>query len=127
MRRPACSHWKETPGRTEVVGRSFRAPPLAADVEAGAEIHGHLLAGGTVTDAELPLHTGHGRWLLLEVRGSVAGGLIQLEVRDATGREQARLAKRSNPCSRFRPRMPISAIDFITFITSNLTSSIMVA
>src|ERR1039458_7428541 len=33
-------------GCTEVVGRSFWAPPLVADVDAGAEIHGHLLAGG---------------------------------------------------------------------------------
>src|ERR1017187_3690422 len=58
-------------GCTEVVGRSFWAPPLVADVD--AEIHGRLL---------------------LEVSGSAASGLIQLEVRDATGREQARLAER---------------------------------
>jgi PAS domain S-box-containing protein len=81
-------------GCTEVVGRSFWAPPLVADVDAGAEIHGHLLAGGTVTGAELPLQAGDGRRLLLEVSGSAASGLIQLEVRDATGREQARLAER---------------------------------
>jgi PAS domain S-box-containing protein len=81
-------------GCTEVVGRSFWAPPLVADVDAGAEIHGHLLAGGTVTGAELPLQAGDGRRLLLEVSGSAASGLIQLEVRDATGREQERLAER---------------------------------
>src|ERR1022692_3223189 len=81
-------------GCTEVVGRSFWAPPLVADVDAGAEIHGHLLAGDTVTGAELPLQAGDGRRLLLEVSGSAASGLIQLEVRDATGREQARLAER---------------------------------
>src|ERR1022692_898736 len=81
-------------GCTEVVGRSFWAPPLVADVDAGAEIHGHLLAGGTVTGAELPLQAGDGCRLLLEVSGSAASGLIQLEVRDATGREQERLAER---------------------------------
>src|ERR1017187_719026 len=79
-------------GCTEGVGRSFWAPPLVASVD--AEIHGRLLAGGTVTGAELPLQAGDGRRLLLEVSGSAASGLIQLEVRDATGREQARLAER---------------------------------
>jgi len=78
----------------EVVGRSFWHPPLVADMDAGAEIHGHLLAGGMVTGAELPLQAGDGRWLLLEVSGSAASGAIQLEVRDATGREHARLAER---------------------------------
>ncbi len=78
----------------EVVGRSFWAPPLIADADAGAEIHGHLLAGGTVVAVELPLQAGDGRWLLLEVSGNAARGAIQLEVRDATGREQARLAAR---------------------------------
>jgi PAS domain S-box-containing protein len=81
-------------GCAEVVGRSFWEPPLVADVDAGAEIHGHLLAGGAVTGAELPLQAGDGRWLLLEVSGSAASGLIQLEVRDSTGREQTRLAER---------------------------------
>src|ERR1035441_8273498 len=81
-------------GCAEVVGRSFWEPPLVADVDAGTEIHGHLLAGGAVTGAELPLQAGDGRWLLLEVSGSAASGLIQLEVRDSTGREQTRLAER---------------------------------
>jgi PAS domain S-box-containing protein len=79
---------------TEVVGRSFWGPPLVADADAGAEIHRHLLAGGAVIGAELPLQAGDGRWLLLEVSGNAATGVIQLEVRDATGREQARLADR---------------------------------
>jgi two-component system, cell cycle sensor histidine kinase and response regulator CckA len=78
----------------EVVGQSFWEPPLVANANAGAEIHRHLLADGTITDVELPLRTGDGRWLLLEVSGTPAGGAIQLEVRDATGREQARLADR---------------------------------
>ena len=78
----------------EVVGRSFWQPPLVADADAGADIHGHLLAGGTVTGVELPLQAGDGRWLLLEVSGSAASGPIQLEVRDAAGREHARLAER---------------------------------
>src|ERR1017187_8224563 len=81
-------------GCAEVVGRSFWEPPLVADVDAGTEIQGHLLAGGAVTGAELPLQAGDGRWLLLEVSGSAASGLIQLEVRDSTGREQTRLAER---------------------------------
>jgi PAS domain S-box-containing protein len=81
-------------GCSEVVGRSFWEPPLIADADAGAEIHRHLLAGGAVTGAELPLQAGDGRWLLLEVSGNATAGLIQLEVRDATGREQARLAER---------------------------------
>ena len=79
---------------TEVVGRSFWEPPLVADADAGAEIHGHLLAGGAVTGAELPLQARDGRWLLLEVSGSAASGGIQLDVRDVTGREQARLTER---------------------------------
>jgi len=79
-------------GCTEVVGRTFWEPPLVADADAGAEMHGHLLAGGAVTGAELPFKAGDGRWLLLEVRGNAATGLIQLEVRDATGREHASAA-----------------------------------
>jgi two-component system cell cycle sensor histidine kinase/response regulator CckA len=81
-------------GCTEIVGRSFWEPPLVADADAGAEIHTHLLAGGAVMAVELPLQAGDGRWLLLEVSGNAASGVIQLEVRDATGREQARLAGR---------------------------------
>jgi two-component system, cell cycle sensor histidine kinase and response regulator CckA len=79
---------------TEVVGRDFWGPPLIADADAGAELHQHLLAGGAVVDAELPLRAGDGRWLLLEVSARVVAGLIQLDVRDATGREQVRLAER---------------------------------
>jgi PAS domain S-box-containing protein len=79
---------------TEVVGRSFWEPPLVADADAGAEIRAHLLTGGAVTGAELPLQARNGRWLLLEVGGNAVSGGIQLEVRDATGREQARLAER---------------------------------
>ena len=79
---------------TEVLGRGFWEPPLVADAAAGAEINEHLQAGGAVIGAELPLQTGDGRWLLLEIGGSAAGGVVQLEVRDATGREQARLAER---------------------------------
>jgi signal transduction histidine kinase len=57
-------------------------------------MHAHLLAGGTVWDGELPLQAAGGRLLLLDVSGHAADGLIQLEVRDATGREQAHLAER---------------------------------
>src|ERR1022692_3836100 len=102
MRRPACSCWKGTPAASwKSMPRSCEWPGAAAGRRRwsrtwtpGAEIHGHLLAGGTVTGAELPLQAGDGRRLLLEVSGSAASGLIQLEVRDATGREQERLAER---------------------------------
>jgi two-component system, cell cycle sensor histidine kinase and response regulator CckA len=81
--------------RGEVVGHNFWEPPLIAHAEAGAEVSAHLRAGHTVEGAELPLQTGDGRWLLLEVSGSApADGVVQLEVLDATGREQARLAAR---------------------------------
>lgn len=79
---------------TDVAGRSFWEPPLVADADAGAEIQRHLLADGVVMAAELPLQAGDGRWLLLEVSGNAANGMIQLEVRDATSREQARIADR---------------------------------
>lgn len=81
-------------GRDEVVGRSFWEPPLIADAGAGAEVRDHLRAGGVVEGVELPLETGDGRRQLLEVHGGPSGDLIQLEVQDATVREQARLAER---------------------------------
>jgi len=81
--------------RGEVVGRSFWAPPLIDDAEAGAEVFEHLRAGGLVDRAELPLATGDGSCLLLEVSGrEVADGVVQLEVRDATARAGARMAER---------------------------------
>ena len=87
-------------GRGEVVGHNFWEPPLIADAEAGAEVSAHLRAGHTVEGAELPLQTGDGRWLLLEVSGSApADGVVQLEVQDVTGREQARLAARMDALS----------------------------
>jgi two-component system, cell cycle sensor histidine kinase and response regulator CckA len=78
----------------EVMGRGFWEPPLVADRDAGAEVHKHLVAGGTITAEELPLKAADGHWLLVEVSGIATGGLIQLEVCDATGREQARLSDR---------------------------------
>jgi signal transduction histidine kinase len=81
-------------GCDEVVGRNFWEPPLIADAQAGAEIHAHLRAGGAAESVELPLEAGDGRWRVLEVSGTPAGDFIQLEVQDATGREQARLAER---------------------------------
>src|ERR1035441_8748302 len=72
-------------GRNEVVGRGFWAPPLIDDAEAGAEVFEHLRAGGRVEGAELPLQTGDGSCLLLEVSGGgLADGVVQLEVQDAT-------------------------------------------
>ena len=56
----------------EVVGRNFWEPPLVADADAGAEIHGYLLAGTAVTGVELPLQARDGRWLVLEVSGNAS-------------------------------------------------------
>jgi two-component system, cell cycle sensor histidine kinase and response regulator CckA len=82
-------------GRDEVVGRGFWAPPLIEDAMAGAEVFEHLRAGGLVDNAELPLRTSDGSRLLLEVSGSVLpGGVVQLEVQDATARAGIRLADR---------------------------------
>ncbi len=78
----------------DVLGRRFWEPPLVADADAGAEIQAHLRAGGAVSNAELPLQSHDGRWLVLEVNGAAAEGTILLEVRDVTGREQARQAER---------------------------------
>lgn len=79
---------------TDIIGRRFWEPPLVADAHAGARIQTHLLAGGVVSGAELPLQTGDGRWLLVEVSGSAARGFVQLEVHDTTARELDRLAER---------------------------------
>jgi len=81
--------------RSEVVGRTFWAPPLIDDAEAGAEVFALLRAGGRVEEAELPLRTADGSRLLLEVSGGqMADGAIQLEARDATKRASARIAER---------------------------------
>jgi signal transduction histidine kinase len=81
--------------RSGIVGRSFWAPPLIDDAEAGAEVFEHLRAGGLVSGAELPLETGDGSCLLLEVSGGeLSDGVVQLEVRDATARAGARMAER---------------------------------
>src|SRR5271165_6922239 len=73
--------------RGEVVGRNFWAPPLIDDAEAGAEVFAHLLAGGAVESAALPLGAADGGCLLLELSGGeVAGGVVHLEARDATAR-----------------------------------------
>jgi len=81
--------------RSQVVGRNFWAPPLIDDGEAGAEVFEHLRAAGRVEGVELPLRTGDGTCLLLEVSGGeFAGGLVQLEVQDTTARAGARMAER---------------------------------
>src|ERR1035438_9632035 len=55
----------------------------------------NLRAGGRVESAELPLETGDGGRLLLEVSGGeLADGVVQLEVQDATARAGARMAER---------------------------------
>jgi len=81
--------------RSEVVGRGFWGPPLVADAQAGAEVFEHLRAGGRVEGDELPLETADGSRLLLEVSGGeLAGGVVQLEVQDASARAGARVAER---------------------------------
>jgi len=79
--------------RADVVDRCFWEPPLIADPAAAAEVREHLHAGGAVEGARLPLCSGSGRWLLLEVGGGpAAAGILHLEIRDVTGQEQERLA-----------------------------------
>src|ERR1035441_1203979 len=81
--------------RSGVVGRSFWAPPLIDDAEAGAEGFEHLRAGGRGEGGEVPLGAGDGGRLLLEVSGGeLADGVVQLEVQDATARAGARMAER---------------------------------
>jgi PAS domain S-box-containing protein len=81
--------------RGEVVGRTFWAPPLIGDAQAGAEVFEHLRAGGLVEGAALPLETRDGSRLLLEVSGrEPTAGVVQLEVQDATARAGARMAER---------------------------------
>jgi signal transduction histidine kinase len=81
--------------RGAVVGRNFWEPPLIDDAEAGAEVFERLRAGGRVEGAALPLRTGDGSCLLLEVSGGeLAGGVVQLEVQDATARAGERMAER---------------------------------
>jgi two-component system cell cycle sensor histidine kinase/response regulator CckA len=81
--------------REDVVGRVFWQTPLIGDAEAGAEIFEHLRAGHSVESAELPLETRDGARLLLAVCGhDLGGGVVQLEVEDATARESARLVER---------------------------------
>jgi two-component system cell cycle sensor histidine kinase/response regulator CckA len=81
--------------RSAVVGRIFWAPPLIDDAQAGAEVFEHLRAGGRVEGAGLPLQMGDRSRLLLEVSGGeLAGGVVQLEVVDATARAGARMAER---------------------------------
>jgi PAS domain S-box-containing protein len=81
--------------RGEVVGRSFWAPPLIDDAEAGAEVFAHLCAGGIVEAAELPLAARDGSRRLLEVSGrELAGGVVHVEVQDVTARAGARIAER---------------------------------
>jgi two-component system, cell cycle sensor histidine kinase and response regulator CckA len=80
--------------RNEVLGQIFWEPPFIADAASGIEVHHHLIAGGIVDGVELPLATADGRWLIVEVSGSPLDDLIQLEVRDVSGRERVRLAER---------------------------------
>src|SRR5580693_147147 len=69
--------------RTAVVGMDFWAPPLIDDAAAGAEVFAHLRAGGRVEGVELPLGSGDGSCLLLEVTGGgLASDTVQLETRD---------------------------------------------
>jgi len=83
-------------GRAEVVGRIFWRPPFIDDAAAGAEVFEHLRAGGLVENAELPIKTGDGRRLLLEVSGTdLSGGVVQVEVRDVTARAGVRMAERT--------------------------------
>jgi PAS domain S-box-containing protein len=96
--------------RNEVLGRIFWEPPFIADAASGIDVHQHLIAGGIVDGVELPLATADGRWLIVEVSGSPLDDLIQLEVRDVSGRERARLAERMELLRSLAGRTPSSAI-----------------
>ena len=92
--------------RSGVLGHSFWAPPLIDEAEAGAGIFQHLRAGGRVEGAELPLETGDGSRLLLEVSGGdLADGVVQLEVQDATAHACARMAERMDAQRSLAARM----------------------
>jgi two-component system, cell cycle sensor histidine kinase and response regulator CckA len=81
--------------RAAVVSRNFWAPPLIGDAGAGAEVFEHLRAGGRVEAAELPLESGLGSCLLLEVTaGKLAGDVVQVEAQDITARAGAHRAER---------------------------------
>src|SRR5262249_1149472 len=81
--------------RNDVVGRVFWVPPMAADEAAGAELFEHVRTGGEVDDMELPLETGDGDCVLVDVKSrDLKSGGIQLEIADATARERTRLAER---------------------------------
>jgi two-component system cell cycle sensor histidine kinase/response regulator CckA len=83
--------------RTAVVGMDFWAPPLIDDAAAGAEVFAHLRAGGRIEGIELPLRTGDGSCVVLEINGTeLADGVVLLELRDATTRATARMAERMN-------------------------------
>ena len=81
--------------RGEVVGRLFWAPPMIADAAAGNEVFEHLRACGRLEGAALPLETGAGSRVLVELNGGeISSGVVQVEVCDATSREGARVAER---------------------------------
>jgi len=86
--------------RDALLGLSFWKPPLIAEPHVGAELHAHLRAGGVAENAQLPLESGDGRYLLLEISGSSYGDITHLEVRDVTGREQKRTNERLETMSR---------------------------
>jgi len=76
----------------EVLGCRFWE--LIADPEAAADVHAHLRCGGVVSGVDLPFQARDRRSLILEISGAPAGDNILLELRDVTGREEARLAAR---------------------------------
>jgi len=81
--------------RSQIMGQSFWEAPLAAEPEAAAEARTELNANGRLENTALPLETGEGSLLLVEVSGQDVGGeRVFLELRDITGREGARLAER---------------------------------
>jgi two-component system cell cycle sensor histidine kinase/response regulator CckA len=80
--------------RSEVLGRFFWEPPFIADAAYGIEVHRHLMTGEVADRVELPLATADGRWRIVEVSGRSIDDLIQLEVRDVSGRERAYVAER---------------------------------
>jgi two-component system, cell cycle sensor histidine kinase and response regulator CckA len=76
----------------ELIGCGFWE--LIADREAGAEVQAHLRSGGVASGVDLPFRSPDGRWLVLEINGAPAGDSVLLELRNVTGREEARIAAR---------------------------------
>jgi len=82
-------------GRDQIIGRVFWQLPLFADPEGAAAAFKWLGAHGRLENAELPMELSDGSHRLVEVSGCrIGGGRVQLELRDVTARNGARIDDR---------------------------------